>query len=64
VHAEGRVGDADPLLAIADALAMFPADEIVIAADAVPLAEHLARQTRQRFRVPASRAWKPIPVAA
>jgi hypothetical protein len=64
VHAEGRVGDADPLLAIADALAMFPADEIVIAADAVLLAEHLARQTRQRFRVPTSRAWKPIPVAA
>jgi hypothetical protein len=64
VHAEGRVGDADPLLAIADALAMFPADEIVIAADAIPLAEHLARRTRQRFRVPASRAWKPISVAA
>jgi hypothetical protein len=64
VHAEGRVGDADPLLAIADALAMFAADEIVIAADPVPIAEHLARRTRQRFRVPASRAWKPIPVAA
>ena len=31
VHAEGRVGDADPLLAIADALPTFPADEIVIA---------------------------------
>jgi hypothetical protein len=43
---------------------MFPADEIIIAADAVPLAEHLARQTRQRFRVPASRAWQPIPAAA
>ena len=27
VHAEGRVGDPDPLLAIADALATFPADE-------------------------------------
>jgi hypothetical protein len=64
VHAVGRVGDADPLLAIADALAMFPADEIVIAADAVPLAEHLARRARQQFRVPASRAWKPLPVAA
>jgi hypothetical protein len=64
VHAEGRLGDADPLLAIADALAMFPADEIVIAADAVPLAEHLARRTRQRFGVPASRAREPMPVAA
>src|SRR5215471_8666050 len=31
VHAEGRAGDADPVLAIADALASFPADEIVIA---------------------------------
>jgi hypothetical protein len=64
VHAEGRVGDADPLLAIADALAMFPADEIVIAADAVPLAEHLARRARKRFLVPASRACEPMPVAA
>jgi hypothetical protein len=64
VHAEGRVGDADPLLAIADALTMFPADEIVIAADAVPFAEHLARRTRRRFRVPTSRAWAPMPVAA
>ena len=33
VHAEGRVGDADPLLAIADALPTFHADEIVIAAE-------------------------------
>src|SRR5262249_12265546 len=28
VRAEGRVGDADPMQAIADALAIFPADEI------------------------------------
>ena len=33
-HVEGRVGDADPLQAIADALATFPADEIVVAAGA------------------------------
>jgi hypothetical protein len=32
VQAKGQVGDADPLLAIADALATFPADEIMIAA--------------------------------
>ena len=64
VHAEGRVGDADPLLAIADALAIFPADEIVIAADAAPRAEQLVRRTQKRFRVPASRAWEPMPVAA
>jgi hypothetical protein len=31
VSARGEVGDADPLLAIADALAGFPASEIVIA---------------------------------
>ena len=31
VHAQGRVGDADPLQAIADALPTFPAGEIVIA---------------------------------
>ena len=31
VVARGEVGDADPLLAIEDALAGFPADEIVIA---------------------------------
>jgi nucleotide-binding universal stress UspA family protein len=30
-HAEARVGDADPMLAIADALPTFSADEIVIA---------------------------------
>ena len=32
-HAHGSVGDADPVQAIADALATFAADEIVIAAD-------------------------------
>jgi nucleotide-binding universal stress UspA family protein len=31
-HANGRVGDADPLQAIADALPTFAADEVVIAA--------------------------------
>ena len=30
IHARGEVGDADPLLAIDDALAGFSADEIVI----------------------------------
>src|SRR5215208_2571723 len=33
VHAEGRIGDGDPLLAIADALQTFAADEIVIATE-------------------------------
>jgi hypothetical protein len=31
VAAEGTVGDADPLLALGDALALFPADEVLIA---------------------------------
>jgi hypothetical protein len=31
VIVRGEIGDADPMLAIADALASFPADEIVIA---------------------------------
>src|SRR5262245_11458185 len=63
VHAEGRVGDADPLLAIADALATFPADEIVIAGS-VPLAEKLAHRARNRFPVRTTRAWEPLPLAA
>jgi hypothetical protein len=30
IEADGQVGDSDPLLAIDDALAMFPADEVII----------------------------------
>jgi hypothetical protein len=55
VHAEGRVGDADPLRAIADALVSFPADEIVIAARAVSLAGPLGglvSRARRRFALP------------
>lgn len=57
VHAEGRAGDTDPLLAIADALPTFHADEIVIAAEP----EHSSRRTaelasraRNRFGLPTS----------
>lgn len=57
VHAEGRVGDSDPLLAIADVLPTFRADEIVIAAEP----EHSSRRTaalvsraRNRFGLPTS----------
>ena len=54
IHAEGRVGDADPLLAIADALSTFPADRIVIAAGphSSHFAERLAARTRNRFALP------------
>jgi hypothetical protein len=63
VHAEGRVGDADPLLAIADALPTFPADEIVIAAEA-SLADELVARARDRFAIPTSRARESLPSAA
>ena len=54
VHAEGRVGDADPLLAIADALPTFPADEIVIAGrpEQVRELDALLARVRDRFALP------------
>src|SRR5262245_64741276 len=41
LHAQGQIGDGDPLQAIADALPLFHADEIVIAG-ATSLAERPA----------------------
>jgi nucleotide-binding universal stress UspA family protein len=66
VHAHGRVGDADPLLAIADALRTFPADEIVIAASSqsTRLAEELTARARERFALPTSYTAEPLPRAA
>ena len=67
VHAEGRIGDADPLLAIADALPTFPADEIVIAArpERSPrLVDELAARARGRFALPVLRAGESLPRAA
>jgi nucleotide-binding universal stress UspA family protein len=67
VHAEGRVGDADPLLAIADALATFEADEIVIAAQpahSTRLADELVSRARDRFALPTFRAGESLPRAA
>ena len=54
VHAEGRVGHADPLLAIADALPTFPADEIVIAGRPEGLRglDELVSRMRERFALP------------
>lgn len=55
VRAEGRAGDGDPLLAIADALSTFPADEILIAAQPgrrSQLAEELGSRARVRFALP------------
>ena len=55
VHVEGRVGDADPLQAIADALTIFAADEIVISARlerSTERADDLVSRARERFALP------------
>jgi nucleotide-binding universal stress UspA family protein len=55
VHVEGRVGDADPLQAAADALATFPADEIVISARperSIDQIDDLVSRVRERFALP------------
>ena len=55
VTAEGAVGDADPLLALGDALALFPADEVLIATHPPGASCWLERDvvTRARARVAA-----------
>jgi hypothetical protein len=56
VEATGRVGDADPVQAVADALHMFPANTIVIAAEHERrphwLMRDLAERVRDRFPQP------------
>jgi len=56
VRADGYVGDADPLLAIEDALSTFPAEEIVVGTHPEErsnwLARDLVRRARVRFRMP------------
>ena len=56
VRAEGMVGDADPLQAIADALHLFGADELIIATHPESRSHWLARnivdRARARFRLP------------
>jgi hypothetical protein len=66
IRAEGRIGDADPMQAIADALVTFPADEIVIASapKATPRLDKLASKARRRFAMPISPATDPLPLAA
>ena len=51
VPAQGDVGDADPLLAIADALATFLADELVIATHPPGRSNWLERRLVDRARV-------------
>ena len=62
IRAEGRVGDADPVLAIADALPTFAADEIVVAGPSEQSAE-IAARARRRFALP-TRLADPLPLAA
>jgi GABA permease len=50
IRARGRVGDANPLQAIADALHLFPADELVIATHPEPRSHWLARNVVDRAR--------------
>jgi hypothetical protein len=59
VEAEGRVGDADPLLAIADALSTFAPDQIVIAARP-ERSTRLVERARARFALPTFRAGTPL----
>jgi hypothetical protein len=50
ISARGRVGDGDPLQAIADALSTFPADEIIIATHPPDRSHWLARDLVGRAR--------------
>jgi len=66
-HAEGRVGDSDPLLAITDALVTFHADEIVLAAGSEYSngdARRLAARANKRFGLPTSHTAEPLAYAA
>jgi len=51
VRAEGVIGDADPLQAVADTLPAFPADELVIATGPDPGARRLHRSVVERARL-------------
>ncbi len=67
VRAEARAGDGDPLLAIADALSNFPADEILIAAEtgrSSQIADELGSRARARFALPTSRSGESLSKAA
>lgn len=56
IPSAGIVGDADPLMAIEDALSVYDADEVVIAVGARDrtgwLGEKLAQRARARFGIP------------
>ena len=67
VDTAGRIGDADPVQAIADALATFDADRIVIAGHrdrSRPFAHEIAARARKRFAVPIVEVEEPFLRAA
>jgi hypothetical protein len=67
MHVDGRVGDADPLQAIADALATFPADEIVISARperSIEQVDDLVSRVRERYALTVSWAGGSRSIAA
>jgi hypothetical protein len=53
---QGRVGDADPVQAVEDALRTFPADEVVIVTapdqESTWLEQDLGRRAEERFSLP------------
>ncbi len=63
VDAQGVVGDSDPLLAIADALFAFPADELVIATAPDQRVHSAGRRLadRARFGLPVRLSFAPQP---
>ena len=69
IPVHGWVGDADPLEAIADALAVFPADQLIISTHSEQrsnwLARDVVRRARERFGLPTAHvAADRVPVAA
>ncbi len=56
VNARGEVGDCDPILAMEDALAQFPADEIVISTHPTGrsnwLEKRVVKRAEERFELP------------
>lgn len=64
VHANGRIGDADPLQAIADVLPTFAANKVLIAAQSAELdrrTDALAERARKRFALPVLQARRARP---
>ena len=53
-QARGTAGEAEPITALQDALATFPADRIVVFGESEDEAQEIARQATERFDVSVS----------